>query len=133
MKPIIVETNSLNCLVYIAYPQLAENSLINLPTVIECVSEDQYKEVINNILIETKTEDRLAELEALIREWYIQNKKNNESENWFEVHTGSMHKKKCLTVYDMTTEQKEHIITTAGTTTKEMFDKAFEFFKVEEK
>lgn len=76
--------------------------------------------------------DRLAELEELIREWFIYSLMSNDEDNWFEINIGTLYKNKYLTIYNITNNQKEHIITATGTTTKEMFDKAFEFFKLGE-
>jgi hypothetical protein len=131
MKPIIVKTDSLNGLVYIAYPQLAEFDLTSPLTEIECVSDEQYKEVINNILIETKTEDRLAELEEAIALWTY--KKGMKEE--LDIYIISKDREKVLkVVYAESYPAKNSLMfESRATTTKEMFDKAFEYFKVEEK
>jgi hypothetical protein len=146
MKPIIVKTDSLNGLVYITYPQLQELDMIAPPTVIECTSEEQYQDVINNILLETKTEDRLAELEKQILEYFLskgfklkKDQKEDDTKWFFEVNINSKYKQKTLEVvfyywsdadYTSGWEESNKDSFTARTT-KEMFDKAFEYFKVD--
>ena len=76
------------------------------------------------------TQDRLAELEALIREWFIANGMAWDNDDWFEIKIGSRYKNKFLQVYEITELRTEHLVTATGKITKEMFDKAFEYFKL---
>lgn len=81
-------------------------------------------------------QDRLAELEAVIREWFIVNKKapTYECDSWFELQIGSMYRQKYLSVFDIKSiHNREHIVTATGRTTREIFDKAFRFFTCKDK
>lgn len=79
-------------------------------------------------------DDRLAELEALIREWFITNGKANGGDRWFEIAITTRYKSKNLHIYDTRGwAQYDLLKRFVGLTTKEMFDKAFEFFKLQEK
>jgi hypothetical protein len=92
--------------------------------------------------------DRLAELEKQILEYFLSKgfklKKDQKEDDtkWFlEVQIKSIHKKKTLDVIfyywsytDGLSQWKEsNRDRFVAKTTKEMFDKAFEYFKVEEK
>jgi len=77
-------------------------------------------------------DDRLAELEAQIREWFIVNDMVTDTWDWFELKICSKYENKYLEVYDQRGwAQYDHVVTITGKTTKEMFNKAFEFFKLE--
>jgi hypothetical protein len=81
---------------------------------------------------ELKENDRLAELNSLIKKWFIFNDLNNEEKNWFKVYICSNRDQHILQVFDTSKEPitRENTIVTNifGKTSKEMFDKAFEFF-----
>lgn len=93
---------------------------------VECQIDILVEQIFDKL--EEEEDDRLAELEATIKEYLTY----NGGLEPFEVQVGSMHKNKYIKVGKITQfGQLEHIITATGKTTKEMFDKAFEFFKVE--
>ncbi len=82
-----------------------------------------------------KHDDKLAELEAIIKDWYVSGGYKLDGLWRFEIVISSHHKYKRLQVLETNPrERKEREPVTGyftGETTKEMFDKAFEFFKVE--
>lgn len=93
--------------------------------------KDMIPELIRDTLNKLEAPDRQEELEALIKIWFIMTDKWCPDTTWFEVKISSIYKKKCLTVLDIRDNKQEHIITTTGTTTKEIYDKAFKYFDVE--
>ncbi len=134
MKPIILHTDTISNEVVIFYPQLGEMDLVHQPTVIKCLSDEQYESVINNILLETKTEDILTKLENEIKDWYINNNYASATKayqtEWFKIDIQIVGLYNRLVVTDLLS-QIDHNIDIREETIKEMYDKAFEYFKIE--
>lgn len=98
----------------------------------DIVATKKLGELLSERFIGDNSKDRLAELEAKIREWFIANDMTTDSSDWFELKIGSLYKNKYIEVNDQRGwAQHDHIVTITGETTKEMFDKAFEYFRVE--
>lgn len=88
-------------------------------------------ELLSERFINNNTQDRLAELEELIREWFIAKGMATNSDCWFEIAITTRYKSKNLHIYDTRGwAQYDLLKRFVGLTTKEMFDAAFEFFKI---
>lgn len=98
----------------------------------EIVSELRLK------IDEIKDTDRLAELEEKILKYYIskgykllKDQVQDDDEWSFRVEINSRHKYKTIRVWLILSDFCDIDYNDISTTTKEMFDKAFEFFKIE--
>lgn len=87
-------------------------------------------------LEDLETKDRLAELEKVILDYYLdkgyklfENQTEADKQWYFRVVTYSLHKQKELIVFFYETGEKDKAVYFRAKTTKEMFDKAFEHFK----
>lgn len=81
----------------------------------------------------TEITDRLSELEKVIKQYYIRYDKETDKENWFKIEIQTKYKIKQLRVFDLTNKIYSKLadkMIFEASTTKEMFDKAFEFFKI---
>ena len=79
-------------------------------------------------------DDRLAELEAVIRDYYVAKGYKLDGTWGFHISINTGYKCKILTVYFFVEDPnlREIVFTDSGLTTKRMFDKAFEFFTIKE-
>lgn len=92
---------------------------------------EEYFEVVEQF------DDRLAELEKVILDYYLAKgykilKNQSEVDNkwWFFTKIYSLYKQKLLTVTFCEFKEKAEVFAFEGKTTKEMFDKAFEYFSI---
>ncbi len=89
-------------------------------------------ELLSDRFVSDSTNDRLTELEKQIRDYYVSDGFVLGTGWWFKVFIGTMFKVKELEIHffkDVDVDEKV-VCSIQADTTKEMFDKAFEFFKI---
>ena len=96
------------------------------------------EELINKAIKELEAleiKDRLAELEKVILDYYLnqgyklfENQTEADNQWFFRTEIQSLHKQKELIITFCEAGEKDKIFYIKAETTKEMFDKAFEFF-----
>lgn len=94
-----------------------------------CMNEadriDEYFEIVETF------DDRLAELEKVILDYYLAKEEQVGVGIWyFRVEILSHYKSKIICIYFYNTDDSDKTYKFSGGTTKEMFDKAIEFFSV---
>lgn len=99
----------------------------------------EYEKLINEIFDRRDENDRLAELEAHILKYYLSKGYKLEKDQtkddlkwWFSLNIETVYKHKILEVNFVVNEYPKGFKRFHEKTTKEMFDKAFEYFKVED-
>lgn len=91
-------------------------------------------------LEDLETKDRLAELEKVILDYYLdkgyklfENQTEADNQWFFRTLIQSLHKQKELIITFCEAGEKDKIVYIKAETTKEMFDKAFEHFTIKAK